>query len=327
LQGIAEEIFLPMLKSNKEELPVLISAVRKQIDDKYVCIYTGIVVYNRKKFEEELIAARKSAEAALNENVTLAETKLELRRHIELLDGQRRQVEKQHEELRQFTYVVSHHLQEPVRKVKMFTSVLEQRNKDADCAAAINKITIGTEQMKQVLSDLQQYLWLQESLPNKSILDLNVLIDEAARKLGNEFPDVKLQVVKDALTNIEGDPEQLELLFYHLLSNAIRFRKEPSAAFVTISATALKLNKFRFSEGKYKYSDFLRIYVKDQGIGYDGAFNDRPFEIFRRLHYESGKGMGLTVCKKIIDNHFGQIKIEAEPGQGATVTIELPLQV
>jgi len=327
LQGFTEEIYLTMLKSNEEPLPVLINAVRKQVDDMPVCLYTGIVVHNRKKFEEELISAKKSAEAALYENVALAEIKAELQRHIEVLDKQIHQAEKQNHELRQFNHVVGHHLQEPVRKLTLFNSLLQQQNKDADSTPLINKIAAVTGQMREVLSDLQKYLWLQETLPNKKMIELDKLIDGAAEKLSSEFPGVELHIEKDHMPPVEGDEEQLQLLFYHLLSNAVRFRKDPVRVIVTISVTALKLNQFRYIAEKYKYTDFLRLCVKDEGIGFDGAFNNRAFEIFRRLHNESGRGVGLTLCKKIVDNHLGNIKIESEQGKGAMVTVELPLNV
>ncbi|HYD90542.1 MAG TPA: PAS domain-containing protein, partial [Flavobacterium sp.] len=245
LHGFTREIFLSLAKSNKEELPALINAVRKQVDGTPVCLYAGIVVQHRKKFEEELIAAKKSAETALNENIMLAETKSELQRHIEALDRRMHQVDKQHHELTQFTFVASHHLQEPVRKLMLFINMLKEKNKDADSATLINKIDSTTGQMREVLSDLQQYLWLQENLSNKKLVDLNKLVDESSATLKSQFPGILMHIEKDDLPFVEGEEVQLQLLIYHLLSNAIRFRKDADHVFVKISATTLKLNQFR----------------------------------------------------------------------------------
>src|SRR5579875_1325835 len=119
MQGFAEEIFITLQQSNGEALPVLMNAVRKNIDSKEVNLHIGIIVHHRKRFEEELIAAKKTAEAALNENTELTKAKLALQEHSEELDRQISIANKQNEELRQFNRVVTHDMQEPLRKLSL----------------------------------------------------------------------------------------------------------------------------------------------------------------------------------------------------------------
>ena len=325
LHGHAEEIYITLQKSNREHVPVLINALRTEINGEPVNLYTGIIVYNRKKFEDELVTAKKSAESALKESTALNEAKFELQKRIEALDEQMQLVKKQHHELAQFNWAVTHNLIEPLRKMQMFTELLHQKNESAELHKFINKITLATEQMRQIVSDLQQYIWLHQTPVNRKSVDINKLIDKVAEKLSAEFRDIEMHLEKNTLPEIEGDEKQLELLFYHVLSNTIRFRKHKVMVFVSVSATELKLNKFRHLEDQYKYADFCRITVKDQGIGFDGNYKDRAFELFGRLHEESGRGVGLALCKKIVDNHLGNIRIDSSEGNGAILTIELPM--
>jgi sigma-B regulation protein RsbU (phosphoserine phosphatase) len=327
MQGHAEEIYITLQKRNGEHLPVLINAERKEIDGTFVNLYTGIIVHNRKKFEEELIAAKKSAEAALNENTALIQAKQELQKHSEALDRQIHLVTKQNDELKQFNRVVSHDMQEPLRKLLLFSNMLLEEDEKTRSKNLVGKIKKVVEQMREILFGLQQYVWLHEISSNKVLIDTGKLIDEAAQQIKDEFPGVQLMIEKNGLQNFTGDKEQWHLLFYQLLSNAIRFRKDGNKTYVTITANTLRLNQFRQLEGKYKYIDFLRIEIKDNGIGLDPLYQHQVFELFKRLHKESGRGIGLSLCKTIIENHNGTIKINGKPGEGATVTIDVPVNI
>ena len=327
MQGYAEEIFITLQKRNGEQLPVLINAQRKEIDGTFVNLYTGIIVRNRKKFEEELIAAKKSAEAALNESTALMQAKQELQKHGEELDRQIYLVTKQNEELKQFNHVVTHDMQEPLRKLLLYSSMLLHDSEKKEDKKLVEKIAKVSGQMRDILYGLQQYVWLHETPLKKVSINLDTLLNEVAQQIKNEFSDVQLLIEKDDLQNFCGDEEQVYLLFYQLLLNAVRFRKETNKASVIITTKTLRLNQFRHIEGKYKYIDFLRIEIKDNGIGFDPKYKQQAFELFGRLHNESGRGVGLSLCKTITDNHNGIIKINGKPGKGATVTIDIPLSI
>lgn len=327
LQGHAEEIYITLQKRNGEHLPVLINAERKEINGIFINIYAGIIVHNRKKFEEELIAAKKSAEAALNENTALIHAKQELQKHSEELDRQVHIVTKQNDELKQFNHVVSHDMQEPLRKLLLFSSMLLEDDEKTKTDNLVGKIKKVAAQMREILHGLQQYVWLHEISSDKILMDTNELVDDVTQQLKDEFPAVELAVEKNGLVNFTGDKEQWRLLFYQILLNAIRFRKEANKAYVAITAHTLRLNQFRQLEGKYKYIDFLRIEIKDDGIGLDPLYKNQVFELFKRLHKESGRGIGLSLCKTIIENHNGTININGKPGEGAIVTIDVPMNI
>jgi sigma-B regulation protein RsbU (phosphoserine phosphatase) len=325
MHGSAEEIFLTLLAKDKQQLPVLISASRSIVEGEAVTVYFGIVVHNRKKFEDELIAAKKSAEAALNENKELIEARRQLQHHLEQLDQQVHLVAKQNEELRQFNRVATHDLQEPIRKLFLFVNMLDSNASEQDKAIAA-KIRRVSEQMRSVVSGLQQYIWLAESTDTFTNIDLNELINAAVDRLRTEFPDVGLEVKTEDIPSMQADGEQMQMLFYHLLSNVIRFRKPGSPAQAYIAGTSLMKNQFRNVRDKYKYSEAVKLVVSDKGIGFTSDYKEQVFELFKRFHAESGPGVGLALCKRIVENHGGTIDIQSRKDDGAAVTIILPVQ-
>ena len=145
-------------------------------------------------------------------------------------------------------------------------------------------------------------------------------------QLTAEFSSTELNLHADKLPLIYADEAQIKMLFYQLLSNAIRYRKPGNKAFVVIAADIVKRNKFTNIAGKYEYTDFLKLQIKDEGIGFDPKYSEQAFDLFGRLHTESGLGIGLSLCKKIAENHYGSITINTIEGSGTTVTVWLPLR-
>jgi sigma-B regulation protein RsbU (phosphoserine phosphatase) len=282
------------------------------------------VVHNRKKFEDELIAAKKAAEKALQENTALLQAKNELQQQAELLDQQMYLVKKQNEELMQFNHVVTHEMQEPLRKLFVFTNMLIEDEDSATVPKTVLKIKSVAEQMRTTLSGLQQYVWLVETPVKPRRLDLNRLVDEAVQKLRSQNPAMDLKVHMDDLPGLFADAEQTAFLLHEILSNAVRFRKEENMAVLTISASQLQSNKFRAISGKYQLTPCIKLEMQDDGVGFDPAYKEQAFSLFKRLHEKSGSGIGLSLCKKIVENHQGTISIESLPGKGTTVTITWP---
>jgi len=323
MHGVAEEIFITLLAKNKDHIPVLISAERIVVDGETITMHAGIVVHNRKKFEDELIAAKKSAEAALNENTALIRAKEELHKHLEELDRQINLVNKQNEELKQFNRVVTHDLQEPLRKVFVFSNLLlneEMENQET----IIERLIRSIEQMRSIISGLQQYVWLTDTDIKGGEIHLDKLFLVVKQQLEKEYPDINLIIDTAELLPVTADWEQMQLLFYQLLDNVIRFRKPGQDAYVKVSVQDLMLNQFRSIKNKYKYTRFFRIQLEDRGIGFDPAYKEQAFGLFKRLHSTSGRGVGLALCKKIIENHHGEIFIDSIKDEGTRVTIHIP---
>ncbi len=325
MQEHAEEIYITLHTKDKNEIPLLFNARRAKVDGDVIDLYVGIPVYNRKKFEDELISAKKSAELALKENTVLTEAREQLQHNMVHLDQQLDLVQKQNEELKQFNRVVTHDLQEPVRKLAFFASMLPELDADKLAEAKIvERMMRVTGQMQAVVSGLQQYVWLNDTDLRPVVLNLNDVVDNVQLQLKSEFPDVVLYVEMKELPILKADRDQVNMLFYHLLSNAIRFRKKDEHAFVTITADQLQLNRYKKIKEKYKYSDYIRIEVADRGVGFEQEFSEHVFELFKRLHANSGRGIGLALCRKIVENHGGNISVQSQPHKSTTFTIILP---
>lgn len=325
MQGHAEEIFITLRQKNGDALPVLINAERVAVEDKTEYRYVGIVVHNRKKFEDELIAAKKTAEKALNENTALMQARQELQQRAEALEQQMQLTQKQNAELKQFSRVVTHDLQEPLRKMSIFASMLAADPFEHDQKKIVERMDKAMWQMRSTISGLQKYVWLNETPSQLQTLYSEQLLLPIVNRLKEEHPAIELDVQLEVPFQLEGDEEQMALLFYELLSNAIRYRQKEGKALVSITANTVQLNTFRHVEGKYHYSDFLRIQIKDGGIGFDAVYQSQVFELFKRLHPQSGRGIGLSLCKRVAENHQGSIQIQSRVNEGTTVSLFLPI--
>jgi sigma-B regulation protein RsbU (phosphoserine phosphatase) len=325
MQSTAAELFITLQTKGNDHVPVLLNAERKIINEAAVNTYIGIVVLNRKKFEDELVAAKKAAESALHENSALIQAKEELQAHAEQLDQQMQVVNKQNEELKQFNRVVTHDLQEPLRKLSVFTNMLQEKKEGESDKVILQKILNVSARMRSIVSGLQQYVWLTETQKKLDEVHLDKLLLITLQQLKKTYPGVDINLEWDGLIPFLADHEQVSLLFYHLLSNSIRFRKEENKVNVLVSNTISSRNKFENIPGRYFYTDYLKLKIKDDGMGFDPQYSEQVFELFKRLSAKSGHGIGLSLCKKIADNHNGKISIFSKEGEGTTVTVLLPL--
>src|SRR5687768_12303024 len=321
MHGNAEEIFISLRCSDGEQLPVLLNARRIQWEENPVTCCAFIVVRNRKKFEDELVAARKTAEKALNENIELLNVKNELQQHASELDRQVQQVNRQNEELQQFSHVITHSLKEPLRKLMMFSSMLEGRSDDVN----LSRLLRSAHQLSAVVASLQQYVWLNEKRNDFSQVDLNVIVAGAEKQLKEESGEAILNLKYGNLESVHGDADQLQLMMFHILANSIKFKKHETAG-VTITTVIIKQNKFRNIENKYQYEDYVKIEITDDGIGFENVYNKQIFELFQKLHNNDGQGLGLALCKRIAENHEGFIEAESEKGMYTRIIIWLPLK-
>jgi sigma-B regulation protein RsbU (phosphoserine phosphatase) len=327
MQGFADEIFMTLQAKDKTYVPLLVNAKRDNEAGIITCV--GITVHNRKKFEDELVAARKAAEAALLENTDLQKAKEELQAHAEQLDGQVFLLDQQHAELRQFNRAITHDLQDPLRKMMVFSNMLQEVERDnlpPSTRSLLDKLYRVVLQMRTAVSGLQQYVWLNDAPQRHTPVNLNTLIKLVKAEVEKEDGAEILALQSDALPIIKADGEQLRLLFFHLLQNALKFRKEGTTARVEIRCTVLQQNRFRNLKDRYKYEDYLRITVTDEGVGFDPAYRVQVFELFKRLHSGAGRGLGLSLAKKIVENHGGTISADSELQHGTTITILLPLE-
>lgn len=220
------------------------------------------------------------------------------------------------EELQQFAYVASHDLQEPLRMVTSYLQLIESRyasKLDSDAHEFIGFAVDGAARMKALINDLLAYSRVEGGEKIFEEFDSQLALNKALSDLSLKLEDSHSIVTYDPMPAIKADRTQITQLFQNLLSNAIKFQRPGNAPHVHIGVQRVN-NEWQFS-------------VQDNGIGIAPAYLDRIFIIFQRLHKKSeypGTGIGLAICKKVVERHGGRIWVESTPGEGTTFYFTLP---
>jgi PAS domain S-box-containing protein len=226
------------------------------------------------------------------------------------------ELERSNKELEQFAYVASHDLQEPLRMVTQFTKLLSERYKDKSDPKSeeyISFILDGANRMIVLLKDLLKYARVSSQAKPFEITDVNKVLAEVLTDLNLLISDSKAEINVSSLPKLMADPVQMRQLFQNLIENAIKFRNE-SKLVINISVEK-KMKDWVFS-------------VSDNGIGIDPRFSESIFMIFQRLHDRekyAGSGVGLAICKRIVERHNGRIWVESEEGKGSTFYFTIPV--
>jgi PAS domain S-box-containing protein len=224
-------------------------------------------------------------------------------------------LERSNQELEQFAYVASHDLQEPLRMVASYTQLLEKRYKDQlgqDAKDFIRFAAEGASRMQRLINDLLVYSRVGSRGKPPEPTDFHTLLGQAIANLSLVIEENHAVVTSDQLPTVTADVSQMVQLFQNLIGNAIKFRVEESPR-IHVSVEE-KGSEWVFS-------------VKDNGIGIDPQFKERIFIVFQRLHSREkypGTGMGLAICKKIVERHDGKIWVESELGKGSTFYFTMP---
>ena len=328
LHGKAEEIFLTLRSKALDDVPVLVNATRREHNNVTQNHCVLLPVYQRKKYEEELLNARRTAEQALNNNERLLKATEELEHSKQELDRQVTRLSWINEDLVEFSHVISHDIQEPIRKIAMFADMIDRENHSQLTPLSkmsVEKINSASRKMRDLISCLQQYVSVDAISTTTDHCNLTKIITAARVQamIDSRFENVTVNT--GSLPSIEGHCGQLQLLFYHLISNSIQFRKEATPPEITIEADIIQENSFQTTEEKYKYIDFARITYTDNGKGFSNDYKDYVFQLFKKVHVEAtGLGFGLALCRKIVKNHYGSITARSSKDGGTTFTILLP---
>lgn len=254
----------------------------------------------------------------LNSAVYLAGTAVSRKRIEEELNNYARELARSNRDLEEFASIASHDLQEPLRKVMAFGQRLVECSKDSleeEANKNLERMLNATKRMKRFIDDLLDYSRLSGQPRPFSPTNLNHVIDNVLFDLELTLEICKGEVEVSKLPIIDSDATQMHQVFLNLINNAMKFKKEDTPPRIKIYAS-------EESNGR------LEITVQDNGIGFDNSFQDRIFKPFERLHgmsqYE-GTGIGLALCRKIIERHGGTIRAEGQPGVGTRIIISLPL--
>ncbi|MEO8371431.1 MAG: PAS domain S-box protein, partial [Candidatus Solibacter sp.] len=247
--------------------------------------------------------------------LAIARNVTERKRGEEALARKAKELERSNADLQQFAYVASHDLQEPLRMVAQFTQLLSDRygsSLDQDAREFIAYAVDGATRMQTLILDLLNYSRLGTRGRSFEPVDCNQALRDAIANLGAAIHESHANIAHDELPTVMADASQMVQLFQNLIGNAIKFRGKCSPQ-VHVSA-AREGAEWTFS-------------VRDNGIGFDPQYAERIFVIFQRLHCReeySGTGIGLALCKKIVERHEGRIWARSELGQGTTFSFSIP---
>jgi len=238
------------------------------------------------------------------------------------------ELEMKNHELQQFSWVVSHDLNEPIRKIQIFIKIIKELYlaDDAKAVDYVNRTIKSAERMQTLITDLLAYSRLSSQV-KPEVTDLNVVLQEVLSDFDYLIERKNATIKSNELPTIDSIPSQLRQVFQNLIGNALKFSGNSQHPLIEITSEIISDKSFdspTSPEGK-----FCRITVKDNGIGFDEIYLDRIFIIFQSLNdrqsYE-GTGIGLAIAKKIIEKHNGLITAKSQVGQGASFIIIMPLK-
>lgn len=330
LQGKVEEVFVSLLAKGGEGVPVLVNAVRKEHEGGFLNHCVLMPVYQRRKYEDEILQAKRMAEDALQSNDELIRTKRELEQHMQDLDRKISELEQKNQELAQVSHILSHDLREPIRKISWFAELLRSDNADALTATGqqvIERISAACITADRLIHVLREFVSLDVADEALEAVDLGEVATEALRHVSESMGVRNVQLKSNPLPTVEGSRRQLTLLFRNLIENAVKFRQSEKPPLIHLAGSVVQHNSFRAIHGKYRYVDFAKIVFRDNSIGFEQKHSEHVFDALTHVRMSaSGQGFGLAKCRKIVDNHHGSISVTSEPGRGATFTIMLPLK-
>jgi light-regulated signal transduction histidine kinase (bacteriophytochrome) len=245
----------------------------------------------------------------------LVRANLELARRAATIERYNRQLARSNEELQQFAYVAAHDLQEPLRKVTTFCEMLRDEYRDkleGDALTYIEYAVSGARRLKSLVSDLLEYSRVEMQGRPLVALDANVSLTQAIENLELSIAETGATIDREPLPTVAADQAQLIRLFQNLIGNAIKYRgDQPPRIHV-------------WAEDQ----DFeWHFHVQDNGIGIEQQYFARIFVIFQRLHTREaypGTGIGLAICKRIVERFGGRIWVVSQPGEGSTFCFALP---
>jgi PAS domain S-box-containing protein len=226
-------------------------------------------------------------------------------------------LEQSNRDLQEFAYIASHDLQEPLRKVLAFGDRLANKYGDVldeTGSDYLKRMRDASQRMQTLINDLLSFSRVTTRAQPFTVVDLNSLTEDVISDLEYQIDRTQGHVEVGNLPVIEADPTQMHQLLQNLINNALKFHQDGTPPIISVSSQLM--------DGK------CRINVKDNGIGFDIQYLDRIFKPFQRLHgrqeYE-GSGMGLAICRRIVERHSGEITAISAPGEGSTFIVTLPI--
>lgn len=240
-------------------------------------------------------------------------------------------VKRSHSELEQIAYASSHDLQEPLRKIQVFTdrfAWLHRKNMDEETGETIERIKAAANRMQQLIEDLANLTTLTKDSQTKEETDLNRILNITIHDLDGKIKEKDATIYKEVLPDILGHPHQLHILFKSLIDNSLKFSRDDVKPLISIRSDKVNGDELVEYNPKLTEKTFYRITISDNGIGFDNKFITKMFQIFQRLHNQQseydGKGVGLAICQRVMANHEGYILAHGHTEVGATFKLFFP---
>ncbi len=271
----------------------------------------------------KIISSLKNVQYDLLKNKQQLEQQVEIRtqkirRASERLQRLNLELQRSNNELEEFAYIASHDLQEPLRKIQSFSNLLQEeceQSLQGEAKLYLNRILNSAGRMRTLINDLLSYSRVSKSTHYMQSIDLKTVILSVLTDIELYIKETDATITIEELPKIEADPLLMQQLFQNLIMNAIHYRHPERKPIITISAKDIKEN-------------LITISVQDNGIGFDQQYTDKIFRIFERLYSKqekSGTGIGLAICRKIVEQHQGRITAKSKINVGSTFIVTLPV--
>jgi PAS domain S-box-containing protein len=293
------------------------------------------IVYKERRTPVQLSLTALELAAGISLSVIITDltlqkaTQRKLEENNRQLEHLNQTLEASNHDLQQFASVASHDLQEPLRKIQMFSNFLKNRsgNLNKDQVSHLEKIIASTERMKSLIVDILNYSRLSADDSEFLPTDLNTVLKELLEDFELMIEDKKAKVIYDELPVLEVIRGQIRQVFQNLISNSLKFSRDGVPPIVTIKTTFLTSKSF--SSHSSAAGPYCLLTIEDNGIGFDEKYAGIIFSLFQRLHPKDsfeGTGIGLAITKKIIEKHHGLIQVKSTVGAGTKFMIILPLK-
>lgn len=245
------------------------------------------------------------------------------------LEDKNLELERNINELASFNHVASHDLQEPLRKIQLFISRISEKDRGSMSETGkeyLVKIQAAAQRMRTLIDDLLMFSSINKSEKVFELSDLNLLLENAKQELMELIEEKKAIIQFLPLPTLKAIPFQIQQLLINLIGNSLKYSKPNIAPIIDITCEKVTAKDYPMLKTDEKRI-FYKIAITDNGLGFDQQYAESIFIVFHRLHHTteySGTGIGLAICKKIVENHGGFILAEGKPDTGATFTMFLP---